>query len=76
MIYRSNYLTLFVVMLGALLFSIGFNAHLYQKVQSLENTLQANSFVSPLEYQKIKEELLRLDNINYSKIEVYKTKGE
>lgn len=76
MIYRSNYLTLFVVLFGALLLSAGFNVHLYQKVQSLENNLQANSWVSPLEFEKIKQELFRLDNIDYNKNKVYNIKGE
>jgi len=65
MIYRKPQLTLFVILVGCLLLSLGYNWHLTQCVQKLENSIQCNRWLTPLEYQKITEELKRLENTKY-----------
>jgi Tfp pilus assembly protein PilO len=65
MIYRKKELTFFVILAGCLLLSLGYNWHLSRVIQRLENTIQRNSWVTPLEYQKIVEEIKRLENVKY-----------
>lgn len=65
MTYRKKELTFFVVLIGCLLLSLGYNWHLIQCVQRLENSIICNRWLSPLEYQKITEELKRLENTKY-----------
>jgi hypothetical protein len=65
MIHRKKELTFFVILAGCLLLSLGYNWHLSRVIQRLENTIQRNSWVTPLEYQKIVEEIKRLENVKY-----------
>jgi len=65
MIHRKQELTFFVILIGCLLLSLGYNWHLSRCIQRLENTIQRNSWVTPLEYQKIVEEIKRLENVKY-----------
>jgi Tfp pilus assembly protein PilO len=65
MTYRKKELTFFVILAGCLLLSLGYNWHLSRVIQRLENTIQRNSWVTPLEYQKIVEEIKRLENVKY-----------
>jgi Tfp pilus assembly protein PilO len=65
MIHRRKELTFFVILAGCLLLSLGYNWHLSRVIQRLENTIQRDSWVTPLEYQKIVEEIKRLENVKY-----------
>jgi Tfp pilus assembly protein PilO len=65
MIHRKKELTFFVILAGCLLLSLGYNWHLSRVIQRLENTIQRYSLVTPLEYQKIVEEIKRLENVKY-----------
>jgi Tfp pilus assembly protein PilO len=65
MMHRKKELTFFVILAGCLLLSLGYNWHLSRVIQRLENTIQRYSLVTPLEYQKIVEEIKRLENVNY-----------
>lgn len=65
MINRSPHLTLYVIILGFLCFSIGYNFHLTQRINQLENIVHCNTLMDPFDYEKIKEEILRLENIKY-----------
>ena len=65
MIHRKKELTFFVILAGCLLLSLGYNWHLSRVIQRLENTIQRYSWVTPLEYQKIVEEIKRLENVKY-----------
>lgn len=65
MINRSPNLTLYVIILGFLCFSIGYNFHLTQRINQLENIVHCNTFMDPFDYEKIKEEILRLENVKY-----------
>jgi Tfp pilus assembly protein PilO len=65
MIHRKKELTFFVILVGCLLLSLGYNWHLSWCIQRLENAIQRNSWVTPLEYQKIVEEIKRLENVKY-----------
>ena len=60
MIHRSKHLSVYVVLIGTLLFSVGFNILQYQRIKSLEH-LSSNSWVTDVEYQKIKQEIERLE---------------
>lgn len=65
MINRSNNLTYFTVCIGCLLLSIGYNIYLSERIRDLENTIHCNRWVSPFDYEQIKNELLRLDKVKY-----------
>jgi Tfp pilus assembly protein PilO len=65
MIHRKKESTFFVILVGLLLISLGYNWHLTQCIQRLENSIQCNRWLTPLEYQKITEELKRLENTKY-----------
>jgi len=65
MIHRKKELTFFVILAGCLLVSLGYNWHLSQSVQRLESSIQRNRWVTPLEYQRIVEEIKRLENTKY-----------
>jgi Tfp pilus assembly protein PilO len=65
MMHRKKELTFFVILAGCLLLSLGYNWHLSRVIQRLENTIQRDSWVTPLEYQKIVEEIKRLENVKY-----------
>jgi Tfp pilus assembly protein PilO len=65
MIHRKKELTFFIILAGCLLLSLGYNWHLSRAIQRLENTIQRYSWVTPLEYQKIVEEIKRLENVKY-----------
>lgn len=65
MTHRKKELTFFVILAGCLLLSLGYNWHLSRVIQRLENTIQRDSWVTPLEYQKIVEEIKRLENVKY-----------
>jgi hypothetical protein len=65
MINRSPNLTLYVIILGFLCFSVGYNFHLTQRINQLENIIHCNALMDPFDYEKIKAEILRLENVKY-----------
>lgn len=66
MIFRKPLqIFLLVILIGTLILSLGYNYHLVQCLNKLENTIHCSLFMSPLEYQKITEELNRLENTKY-----------
>jgi hypothetical protein len=60
MIHRSKHLSVYVILIGTLLFSLGFNIVQHKRIKSLEH-LSGNSWVTDVEYQKIKQEIERLE---------------
>lgn len=65
MINRCNNLVIFVILVGGLIFSIGYNVYQAEIINDLENTISCHSIVDPFDYEKIKEEILRLENVKY-----------
>lgn len=65
MIDRSPHLTLYVIILGLLCFSMGYSFHLTQKINQLESIIHCNTFIDPFDYERIKQEILRLENTKY-----------
>lgn len=62
---RCNNLTTLVILIGALIFSIGYNFHQAQVINKLQNTISFHSVSDPFDYEKIKQEILRLENVKY-----------
>ena len=58
-------LSFFVLFFGALFLSLGYNLHLINCVNKLENSLQNNHWITDQEYSEIKKELLRLEKVKY-----------
>jgi hypothetical protein len=58
-------LSFFVLFFGSLLLSLGYNLHLINCVNKLENSLQNNHWITDQEYSEIKKELLRLEKVKY-----------
>lgn len=58
-------MSLFVLLVGGLLFSAGYNFYQAQRIKDLENTIVSNGFLDPFNYEKIKEEITRLENVKY-----------
>lgn len=62
---RSKNLPIYILLIGALVFSVSYNIYQAQKIETLENTITCNSFLDPFDYNKIKEEIMRLENVKY-----------
>lgn len=62
---RCTNLTALVILVGCLIFSIGYNLHQAQTIERLQNTIKFHSVSDPFDYEKIKEEILRLENVKY-----------
>lgn len=62
---RSPHLTLYITILGLLCFSMGYNLHLTQRINQLESIIHCNTFIDPFDYERIKQEILRLENTKY-----------
>lgn len=62
---RCNNLTVLVILIGSLIFSIGYNFHQAQIIDRLQNTIKFHSVSDPFDYEKIKQEILRLENVKY-----------
>jgi hypothetical protein len=62
---RIKNLPLFVFLVGGLFFSAGYNFYQAQRIKDLENTIASNGFLDPFNYEKIKEEITRLENVKY-----------
>jgi len=60
MIYRSKHLSVYVLLIRALLFSVGFNIVQHKRIKSLEHSSH-NGWVTDVEYQQIKQEIERLE---------------
>ena len=62
---RIKNLPLFVLLIGGLIFSVSYNFYQAQQIEYLENTITCNSFLDPFDYNKIKREIMRLENVKY-----------
>lgn len=65
MIDRSPNLTLYVIILGFLCFFTAYHFYLTQRINHLENIVHCNTLMDPFDYEKIKGEILRLENVKY-----------
>lgn len=65
MIHRKKELTVYVILVGCLLLSLGYNWHLSQRLQHLENNTQRDRWLTESEYKQIVEEINRLQNTKY-----------
>lgn len=61
----TGILTLITALVGLLCLSLGYNLHLCDCIQKLENSIVCNYWVSPSEYEQIKKELDRLEKVEY-----------
>jgi hypothetical protein len=50
-----------IVLFMALILSLVYNYYLTIQIQELNNTIHIYSFVSPMTYEQMKQEILRLD---------------
>jgi hypothetical protein len=63
---RCNGLATLVVLIGGLIFSIGYNFYQAHEIKTLQNTINCHSAVDPFDCEKIKQEILRLENVKYN----------
>lgn len=66
MLYRSKHMSCYCLLVGGLLFSLGFNFIQYYRIQKLESYTVQN-WLSVPEYEIIKTEIERLENVKYPK---------
>lgn len=62
--YRIKNLWLIMLVLGAFLFSLGYNFHLLSQINSLEKSLQNRNWITDYDLLKVKEEITRLDTLS------------
>jgi len=62
---RIKNLPLFVLLVGSLVISAGYNLYQAQKIKDLENTIVSDDFLDPFNYETIKQEIIRLENVKY-----------
>jgi len=63
--HRIKNLPIIVLVFGSLFFSVSYNIYQAKRIQDLENNIVVKNLLEPFNYEEIKGEILRLENIKY-----------